>query len=149
MAWKITSLIVSFALSACQGPAGPIGPQGEPGPRGFRGEEIKGTFIDIGYPSLSLYDGAGRIIVDSRLITTTSYRDIYFQVSINDYVGFYKPPQNFAIEVQNGRSIIFDPDHYLLEYHERLKGFRLENDDGVITDYLKDAEFMLMALVTD
>lgn len=110
----------------------------------------EGTFIRVGNLSLALYDGFGRIIVENRLITSTSYRGIYVRVSLDDhdYQAFYKPPQEFTVEVQDGVMLVHDSDFFLIAYREELEGFELERDGETIVSF-EDAEFVLMVLVAN
>ena len=56
------------------------------------------------------------------------------------------PPQLFEVEIQERRLIIHDQGQYLILYRDELKGRSLTRD-GVETDSLEDAQFVLMILV--
>ena len=143
----LAALLILLAVSGCEGPMGPMGPMG---PRGPAGHVDEGTFIRVGHMTRALYDGLGRIIVEDRRISPTSYRGVYIRVSLDDrgYTAFYKPFPIFDISITEGRLIVHDDVFSLINYRDHLKGFSLTNE-GVRTASFENAEFVLMVLVAN
>ena len=166
-----SALVILLAVVGCEGPMGPPGEQGSPGPQGPQGpageqglqgpqgprgpqgpegEADEGTVIPVGNLSLALYDGFGRIIVEDRRISSTSFRGIYVRATLDDhnYTAFNKPPQIFDLSISEGRLIVHDTDYFLITYRDQLKEYSLERDGETIAS-LENAEFVLMVLVAD
>lgn len=143
----LAALWILLAVSGCEGPAGPMGPMG---PRGPAGHVDEGTFIRVGHLTRALFDGLGRIIVEDRRISPTSFRGIYIRVSIDErgYTTYFKTLPFYDISISEGKLIIHDENHVLINYRDHLKGFSLSRE-GVATASFEDAEFVLMVQVAN
>ena len=123
---------------------------GPMGPRGPAGHVDEGTFIRVGHLTRALFDGLGRIIVEDRRISPTSFRGIYIRVSIDErgYTTYFKTLPFYDISISEGKLIIHDENHVLINYRDHLKGFSLSRE-GVATASFEDAEFVLMVQVAN
>lgn len=137
----LAALLILLAVSGCENPTGQ---------RESEDYEDEGTFIRVGHLTRALYDGLGRIFVEDRRISPTSFRGICVRVSLDDrgYRAFYKPPKNVEVEVQRGRLIVHDNNHDLIIYRDQLKNSSIA-EEGVIVASLENAEYVLMVLVDD